>query len=60
MLEKYRVATQMMVVLSSEELVRIVLGVKRVESISDMVAYIMLRGPWFHIIVVDIHVPIED
>jgi len=39
---------------------RIVSAVKRVEFVSDRVSYIVLRGRWCNIIVLNVHVPSED
>jgi hypothetical protein len=39
---------------------RIVSAVKRVEIVSDRVSYIIPRGRWCNIIVLNIHAPIED
>jgi hypothetical protein len=39
---------------------RIISTVKRVESVSDRMSYILLRGRWCHIIVLNIHAPTED
>ena len=39
---------------------RIVSAVKRVEFVSDRVSYIVLRGRWCNIIVLDIHAPSEN
>jgi exonuclease III len=39
---------------------RIISAVKRVEFVSDRMAYIMLRGRWCHIIVLNVHAPTED
>ena len=39
---------------------RIVSAVKRVEFVSDMVSYIVLRGRWCNIIVLNMHAPCED
>jgi hypothetical protein len=39
---------------------RIISAVKRVEFVSDRMSYIILRGRWCHIIVLNIHAPIED
>jgi hypothetical protein len=33
---------------------------KRVEFVNDRMSYIILRGCWFHIIVLNVHAPIED
>jgi len=39
---------------------RIVSAVKRVEFVSDRLSYIVLRGRWHNIIVVNVHVPSEE
>jgi hypothetical protein len=39
---------------------RIILAVKRVEFVSDRLPYILLRGLWFHIVVLSAHVTTED
>jgi len=39
---------------------RIVSAVKRVEFVSDRVSYILLRGRWFNIIVLNVYAPSED
>jgi hypothetical protein len=39
---------------------RIISAVKRVEFVSDRMPYIILRGSWCHIIVLNIHAPTED
>jgi len=39
---------------------RIVSAVKRVEFVSDRLSYIVLRGRWFNIIVVNVHAPSEE
>jgi hypothetical protein len=39
---------------------RIISAVKRVEFVSDRMPYIILRGPWCHIIVLNVHAPTED
>jgi hypothetical protein len=39
---------------------RITSAVKRVESVRDRISYIILRGRWFHIIVLNVHAPTED
>jgi hypothetical protein len=39
---------------------RIISAVKGVEFDSDRMSYIILRGCWFHIIVVNVHAPTED
>jgi hypothetical protein len=39
---------------------RIISAVKRVEFVSDRMSYIILRGRWCHIIVVNVHAPTED
>jgi hypothetical protein len=35
-------------------------AVKRVEFVNDRMSYIILRGGWFHIIVLNFHAPAED
>jgi len=39
---------------------RIVSAVKRVEFVSDRVSYIILRGRWCNIIVLNVHAPSEE
>ena len=39
---------------------RIVSGVKRVEIVSDRMSYIVLRGRWCNIIVLNAHAPSEE
>jgi hypothetical protein len=39
---------------------RIVSAVKRVEFVSDRMSYIILRGRWCYIIVLNVHAPTED
>jgi hypothetical protein len=39
---------------------KIIPAVKRVEFISDRISYIILRGSWYHIIVLNVHAPTED
>jgi hypothetical protein len=39
---------------------RIISAVKRVEFVSDRMSYIIVRGLWCHIIVLNVHVPTED
>ena len=39
---------------------RIVSAVKRVEFVSDRLSYIVLKGCWCNIIVVNVHAPIEE
>jgi hypothetical protein len=39
---------------------RIILAVKKVEFVSDRMSYIILRGRWCDIIVLNVHAPIED
>jgi len=39
---------------------RLVLAVKRVEFVSDRLPYIVLRGRWHNIIVVNVHAPSEE
>jgi hypothetical protein len=38
---------------------RIISAVKKVESVSDRMSYIILRGRWCHIIVLNVHAPTE-
>jgi hypothetical protein len=39
---------------------RIISAVKRVEFVSHRKSYIILRGHWFRIIVLNVHAPTED
>jgi endonuclease/exonuclease/phosphatase family metal-dependent hydrolase len=39
---------------------RIIAAVKRVDFVSNRMSYTILRGRWFHIIVLNVHVPTED
>jgi hypothetical protein len=39
---------------------RIASAVKRVEFVSDRVSYVVLRGRWFSIIVLNVHAPSEE
>jgi hypothetical protein len=39
---------------------RIISAVKRIEFIDDKMSYIVTRGRWFHIIVLNVHAPTED
>jgi hypothetical protein len=39
---------------------RIISAVKRVEFVSDRMPYIILRGRWCHIIVLNVQAPTED
>jgi hypothetical protein len=39
---------------------RIISAFKRVEFVTDKKSYIILRGCWFHIIVLKVHAPTED
>jgi hypothetical protein len=39
---------------------RIISAVKKVEFVSDRMSYIILRGRWCHIIVLNVHAPTED
>jgi len=39
---------------------RIVPAVKRVEFVSDRLSYIVLKGRWHNIIVVNVHTPSEE
>ena len=38
---------------------RVMSAVTRVDFVSDRMSYIVLRGPWFNIIVLNVHAPIE-
>jgi hypothetical protein len=38
----------------------IISAVKRVEFVSDRMSYIILRGHWCHIMVLNVHAPTED
>jgi hypothetical protein len=38
---------------------RIISAVQRVEFVSDRMPYTILRGSWFHIIVLNVHAPTE-
>jgi hypothetical protein len=39
---------------------KIISTVKRVECVSDRMSYIILRGRWYHIIVLNVNVPTVD
>jgi hypothetical protein len=39
---------------------RIISAIKRVEFVIDSLSYIVLRGRWFHIIVLNVHAPTQD
>jgi hypothetical protein len=39
---------------------KIILVVKRVESVSDRMPYIIRSGHWYHVIVLNVHAPTED
>jgi hypothetical protein len=39
---------------------RIILAVKRFEFDRDRMSYIILRGRWYHVIVLNVHAPTED
>ena len=39
---------------------RLVSAVKRIEFVSDRFSYIVLRGRWLHIILVNVHAPSEE
>jgi hypothetical protein len=39
---------------------RIISAVKRVMFVSDRMSYIILRGRWCHVIVLNVHTPTED
>jgi hypothetical protein len=38
----------------------IISAVKRVEFVSDRMSFIILKGRWYHIIVLNVHAPAED
>jgi hypothetical protein len=38
---------------------RIVSAIKRVEFVSDRMSYMLLRGLWYNIIVLNVHAPTE-
>jgi hypothetical protein len=38
----------------------IISAVKRVEFVSDRMLYLILRGRWCHIVVLNVHAPTED
>jgi len=39
---------------------KIISAVKRVELVSERMSYIVLRGRWFSIIVLNVHAPTEE
>jgi hypothetical protein len=39
---------------------RIISAVRRVEFVSDRMSYLILRGRWYNIVVLNVHVPCED
>jgi hypothetical protein len=39
---------------------RITSADKRVDFVKDRMSYIILRGRWFHIVVLNVHAPTED
>jgi hypothetical protein len=39
---------------------RIISAIKTVEFVSDRMSYIILRGRWCHMIVLDVHAPKEN
>jgi hypothetical protein len=39
---------------------RIISAVMRVEFVSDTLSYIVLRGRWFNIILLNVHAPSEE
>ena len=41
-------------------LVRLLPVVKRIDFVSDRLSYIVLRGRWLHIILVNLHAPSEE
>jgi hypothetical protein len=38
----------------------IISAVKMIEFLSDRMSYIILRGRWCHIVVLNVHAPTED
>jgi hypothetical protein len=45
---------------SIERGMRIISAVERVEFVSDRMSYVILRGRWCDIIVLNVHAPTED
>jgi hypothetical protein len=39
---------------------RIISAVKGVQFVNERMSYIILRGHWFHIIILNVHAPTED
>jgi hypothetical protein len=39
---------------------RFISAVKRVESVSDRMSHIILRGCWCHVMLLNVHAPTED
>jgi hypothetical protein len=39
---------------------RIISAVNRVEFVSDRMSYMLLRGRWCHVVVLNVHAPTED
>jgi hypothetical protein len=39
---------------------RIISAVRRVEFVTDRMSYIILRGRWCNIIIINVHAPCED
>jgi hypothetical protein len=39
---------------------RIISAVERVKFVCNKMSYVILRGHWFHIIVLNVHTPTED
>jgi hypothetical protein len=39
---------------------KIISAVKKVKFVGNRMSYIILRGQWFHIIVLNVHTPTED
>jgi hypothetical protein len=39
---------------------KIISAIKRVELVNDRMSYIILRGCWFYIIVLNVYAPTED
>jgi hypothetical protein len=40
--------------------IRIISAVRRVKSVSDRMSYIIVRGRWYNIIIVNVHAPCEN
>jgi hypothetical protein len=39
---------------------RVIAAIERVEFVTDIMSYVILRGRWCHIIVLDLHSPTDD